>query len=422
MATLDQIRAAEAEFLSTLASLRTRVEQQNQAIVDLIARGNITPAEAEAINQRAAQINQDIPALQPLLRRTGDLINEGAGFFNRPAVNEIGTRVRDAVSSFSALARQAGANRQEMNRLVTADQAATKDAVDAKAAADQGPKTDSAGETASESQQANADGANAQAPSGASEQANATGEVSAASGTTVPSNADPATADEVAGTAPPPKLTEGSVPTPGGFRIDVTGVGDRQSVLQVTNADIATPEVNNNQVSYIYKATRVVSKFQQGKFTQDIQGVQIFFDLPRTQKNPDANRTVGPTVSTAPPPVTTNVARSQPQSTVDQTANTPGTYNSGISYANQVGAEFAAFEGSGEIPASLPAVSRSFPGSSFEAEGFTDPTQDQSDTVAPLEINPPSTETNTDISPARPQQDLESNTTNTALQQGAREY
>jgi hypothetical protein len=407
MATLDQIRAAEAEFLSTLASLRTRVERQNQAIVDLIARGNITPAEAEAINQRAVQTNQDIQALQPLLRRTLDLVNEGAGFFNRPAVNEIGTRVRDTVSSFSALAGQAGANRQEMNRLATANQTATEDAVDAKAGADQGPKTDSAGETASESQQANDDRADTQAPSGPSEQANATGEISVASTDTVPSNADQTQALQTEPVNTPPKLPAGNVSTSGGFRIEIQGVAPQSVALQVTNPEISALEENNNLVSYIYQATQVISRFQGGKFTQDIEGVQIFFPskVSSTSREAPARAVPAPAVpvnqSTAETQRLQNVAKSQPQQTVAVTAATPGEYNSGVSYANQVGAEFAAFEGSGEIPEStfaraVQAQPRVLPSSSFAAEGFVDPTavNDESEisTVSPLQTSPPTTD------------------------------
>jgi len=281
------------------------------------------------------------------------------------------------------------------------------------AQAAQGPKTNSAGETATEAQQANAAGANNQTPAGPSEKANATGEVSAAPANTVPSNADSATTSVAEGTTAPPRLPDGSPSTTGGFRIDISGTGPQGTALQVTTPNIATPEANNNLVSYIYKATRVVSKFQQGKFTQDIEGVQIFFELPRIKNNPDLNRSLTPTPTTAPPPVTTNVARSQSQGTVAQTAKTPGIYNSGVSYANQ--------SQDGSLESEIGA-SRFLPTGAFESEGSPDLEADQSYTVAPLEINPPSTENNTDISPARPQQDLQSNTTNTALQQGAREY
>jgi hypothetical protein len=272
MATLDEIRAAEAELLPTLESLRARVEQQNQAIVDLIARGNITPAEAEAINQRAAQTNQEIEASQALLRRTLALVNEGAGFFNRSAVGEIGTRIRDTVSSFAALSAQARANRQEMNRLATADQAATKEATDAKAATDQGPGTASAGSEVAESDQGT------QSPATAGTQQNADGTVTTAPTTNTPSNAEgfqppgsttvqPA-ASALPGTSSP--TASGAVPT-------VTGTPVAGS--QATDAGIS-PGQSDAALSYIYKAVTVTSVFERGRFTQDLEGVLLIFPNP----------------------------------------------------------------------------------------------------------------------------------------------
>jgi hypothetical protein len=273
MATLDEIRAAEAELLSTLASLRTRVEQQNQAIVDLIARGNITPAEAEAINQRAAQTNQQIAAAQPLLRRTLDLVNEGAGFLNRPAVNEIGTRIRDTVSSFSALAGQAGANRQEMNRLVSADQAATKNAVDAKAAEDQGPNTESSGQVAV------ATGVATQAPALGATQINDDGAIVATSTTAIPTNAfDPESQQPVPISAPPSLPGTSSATS-------ITPPGGPVSPGATQNALTPAPGQSEASQSYVYKATVVTSVFERGRFTQDIEGVLLIFSDPAVIKS-----------------------------------------------------------------------------------------------------------------------------------------
>jgi len=256
MATLDEIRAAEAELLPTLASLRARVEQQNQDILDLIARGNITPAEAEAINQRAAQTNQQIAAAQPLLRRTLALVDEGAGFLNRPAVNEIGTRIRDTVSSFSALAGQAGANRQEMNRLATADQAATKEATDDKASTDQGPKTDSAAVEASTDPAQNPPPDTPRPPTNTNAQ---------------PSGATAPAAD---GVVVPPVL-------PGTSTANVTptvqgGTATAAAASIAVNA-LQTPEIGTTVSSYIYKATAVTSRFSRGQFTQELEGVLLLF-------------------------------------------------------------------------------------------------------------------------------------------------
>ena len=274
MATLDEIRAAEAEFLNALASLRSRVEQQNQAIVNLIARGNITQAEAEAINQRAAQTNQQIEAFRPQLRRMLDLLDEGAGFLNRSAVGEIGTRVQAAQRSFSALAGQAGANREEMNRLATADQAATKTATDAKASADQGPGTASAGSEVTGS------GAATQAPAAAGTQQNADGTVATAPATNTPSNAE--------GFQPPGSTTV----QPSALALSGSAAATAQGAVPQgqgpvaarsnATADSISPGQSDAALSYIYKTVTVTSVFERGRFTQDLEGVLLIFpDPPR---------------------------------------------------------------------------------------------------------------------------------------------
>jgi len=308
----------------------------------------------------------------------------------------------------------------------------------AKAQADQGPGTESAGETVAEAQEAKDNGASSQSPADPAQKANAQGDITTAAASTVPSNADPATGTDSISSEAPNKLPEASLTTSNGSLTNDAGTGPVSTVLQVTTPDISAPEANNNLVSYIYRATRVVSRFQQGKFTQEIEGFQIFFPSPgqtNTAGAPASNAATAPNAASA------ATAPARPQTTVAQTATTPGALgylDGGVTFQNQVGAEFGAFFGDGttgepgqrlnrSTPGPGDRTPRSLPGSSFAAEGFVDPTQEQPDTVAPLKINPPTTAGGSVVSPpgrsrSNANRDSQSNTTNTALQQGAREY
>lgn len=260
--------------------------------------------------------------------------------------------------------------------------------------ADQGPATESAGETVDQAATAKDDGAASQAPEAPAQSADPQGNIENDTDA-LPTNADPSVAPvPVAVAAPgtlPPGATEGFA-SDGNFRIDIPGIGNTPgpaTVLQVVNPNIEAPEPNNNLVSYVYLTTKVVSIFQQGRFTQDIEGVQIFFDLPRqnTQRSDseaDARRRNDVTAQTA--PATT-------QGTVNQTVHTSGVITSGVSYDGQVGAEFSAYQDVID-PESNPPPSRepfTAPGSLFESEGFQDPTADASVAVAPLTTAPPTT-------------------------------
>jgi hypothetical protein len=357
------------EIFSQEGPLEIELRQQRSIIQD----ANATQAQKDAALDRALGLEQELRVLE----------------------NQI-TRLRDQQSAFQR--NQLTPLQQEIYGPGGLQEQVRRAETQQSAQADQGPKTDSAGETASGSQQANADGANSQAPSGSSQQANATGEVSAASAATVPSNADQTQALPTEPVDTPPKLPAGNVSTSDGFRIDIQGVAPQPVALQVSNPEISALEENNNLVSYIYQATQVISRFQGGKFTQDIEGVQIFFPPNASGTKREVPARAAPVdQSQAETQRLQNVARSQTQQTVAVTAATPGEYNSGVSYANQVGAEFAAFEGSGEIPESTfnrtSQTVRALPSSSFAAEGFVDPTaiNDESEipTVAPLRNSPP---------------------------------
>jgi hypothetical protein len=280
----------------------------------------------------------------------------------------------------------------------------------AKAAADQGPGTVSAGTTVSQEQQANAQGAGTQNPAAESQSVTDQGTTQTSSANTLPSNA--VGSDTGLGIGPAPPVLPGPDPDPAANV--VSGSGTTQTVpLNNTGSATAEPTENPNLVSYVYKAHTVVSNFRQGKFTQDIEGAQIFFTAPAagaaTVTNLSRDTTVsGPATSlranTANVVPQNNAAGAIPQDTVAAVVATPGSAAAGgVSYAGQVGAEFAAFEGTGEIPANPNRAvisARSLPGSSFAAEGFIDPTigvQDdpagnQPVTVSPLTTKPPTTD------------------------------
>jgi hypothetical protein len=265
---------------------------------------------------------------------------------------------------------------------------------------DQGPGTVSTGETTAEAAAARDNEASTQSPPPAAESASPTGSVSNTPASAVPSNAAPN--QPTTPTAPPDdeKLPTASVgpgtPTPN----TVPAAVGQQSPIpsrQSGGVNLDTPDENTNQVSYIYRAYLVTSNFRQGRFTQDIQGAQIFFPLTAAQQNnPDSGRR-------APDQAASGVARSQRQGTVDQTAATPG-----VPIFEPAAPGLLELQGVQDptVPSVYPGQSRSrasastqSPGGSlFEAEGFGDPTAEQVPATAPLTAAPPTTGTSSTAS------------------------
>jgi hypothetical protein len=129
--------------------------------------------------------------------------------------------------------------------------------------------------------------------------------------------------------------------------------------------------------SYVYRAVDVTSTFSQGRFTQELNGVLLLFDLPASQTSQPQQ-----TQKAVPAPQakrgSTNTARIQPQPQGALGA-TPG-----VEFA---GSEFGAYFGTGETggavnykPTGLAQVldrqqpQRPLTGDSLGAEGFGDPT------------------------------------------------
>lgn len=150
------------------------------------------------------------------------------------------------------------------------------------ASADQGPGTASSGDIVAVSAAARDSGAATQNPEPGAESATITGTVSKTPTVTVPTNAQSSAPAAPAAAAAPSKLpgsAPGPVPpTPGPGNFPTTA----------TALDPGTQ--NDGTTSYIYQAIEVVSTFSKGQFTQEIMGVQKFFDnLPGLTPNQTAN-------------------------------------------------------------------------------------------------------------------------------------
>jgi hypothetical protein len=300
----------------------------------------------------------------------------------------------------------------------------------------QGPGTVSTGTTVSQGQQANAERADSQSPAPPAQTVTAAGAVTNTPASTNPSNA--AASQTPVPTAPPapnvlPSGQVGAAPDPAATVPVARGSQSPGAALQSGLVNLQSADIDNTLVSYVYRATQVTSSFRQGRFTQEIEGAQVFFQLPK-KPQPPAPQTES--VAVAPGRGATPAV---PQGTVSQTASTPGTVNLGVNFA---GSEFGAFFGTGEtgqqsqlvdgalpglVPGGLrppgsPPAQRVLPGSTFEAEGFGDPTAVQGTAQAPLQSRSPTSGT-TNIAPrSRGNRGNTSEPTKVAPQQGAREY
>ncbi len=143
-----------------------------------------------------------------------------------------------------------------------------------KAAADQGPQTDSAGA------EVTAEGAATQAPAAPAQQQAANGAVTTASTTTQTSNAEKFTEPGTTTVQPSATALPGPAsPAASGAVPPATGT---QIASAATAASSISPGQSEAALSYIYKATTVISTFERGRFTQELEGVLLIFpDPPR---------------------------------------------------------------------------------------------------------------------------------------------
>lgn len=135
-----------------------------------------------------------------------------------------------------------------------------------------------------QAQAARDSGSNVQNPQSSPQAVNPNGVVNPVS-IAVPTNAQPSTPAEptVGASSAPPTI-------PGGSGTSLTPADNVSgaapvSVLPTRSAPNLTGPGTTGEsvVSYVYRAVRVVSNFSKGRFTQDVEGAQIFFDVPVDQ-------------------------------------------------------------------------------------------------------------------------------------------
>lgn len=265
---------------------------------------------------------------------------------------------------------------------------------------------ESTGQTVANAQLANDDQADTQAPDRAPGAIDASGTVNQQRGVTVPSNAESADTGPVVSPGSPPKLPSGTV-TAGDTPATVPAGSSSPrppTQVSVSGATVTPPDENNNLVSYIYRATRVISHFRQGKFTQEIEGVQVFFTVPpRPVSGSETLRDETGQVS--------NIRRNT--ETGELYVGTPG-----VTYASDVGQNY---NYSGAVPTGQPPQPSRVTSAQSATSGVAN---ENPSSTAPLTASPPTSDTpNIQTVPAVGQRPIDIGTEGTAnIQQGAREY
>lgn len=79
--------------------------------------------------------------------------------------------------------------------------------------------------------------------------------------------------------------------------------------VALTSSALDAGNQNEPETSYIYRAIEVLSIFSRGQFIQEIQGAQIFFDVPETPTQSDTTREESTTSSTTSTPSQADVRR-----------------------------------------------------------------------------------------------------------------
>jgi hypothetical protein len=273
---------------------------------------------------------------------------------------------------------------------------------------------ESTGQTVANAQLANDSGADTQAPDRAPSAIDASGTVSQQPSITVPSNAESSDPAPATSAASPPKLPSGTVTDLG----EIIITADRpKSVTPAAQASALggaqfSPDENNNLVSYIYRATRVISNFRQGKFTQELEGAQVFFTIPpRPGKDRDRAIATGSETILTDEGQVSNFRRNT--ETGELYVGTPG-----VTYASNGDQNYSY---SGPVPTGQPPEQSRV----TSAQSATSAVANENpSSTAPLVSAPPTSGT-TDIQtvPVAGQQPIEIGSTATDnTQQGSREY
>ena len=175
----------------------------------------------------------------------------------------------------------------EFNALFPEKERLEKELADCEARA--GASVDSAGEIASESGQAAAEGAQTQNPQADPETLNQNGTVVTTPGATTSSNAVQSGADPVAN-----GVTVSAPSLPNNTSSGAGNVVTTQTSPVTNTSTPASPSNTNSLIgdfgtssatqSYIYRAVKITHHFKAGKFTQQLNGSLVIYDtLPRNQ-------------------------------------------------------------------------------------------------------------------------------------------
>jgi len=326
MATLSELIQTREVLSARIRELRRQQREIDQAPATSGGRGGRLSPEEEALANQRFRLSQE----QQALERQRDAIDAQIQSVapNAPAQAEF--LGRDDQNGGFAYRNQQTGERFFSRTPPTADQQTRFNA------ANPPPPQPvvSTGNTVAAAQQANDQGANIQAPETPSTKIDDSGNINDATpATSVPSNADPSQPAPAEALPAPGKLPGGVVAQADGADTNIDTSQTPRPALQVSSNNLVTPDENTNLVSYVYRAVAVTSVFRQGKFTQDIDGAQIFFNLPpRQQNNVDLGRqTPTQQSSVAVAAGQSNVRndpRAAPNTTVGALAATPGVQSS----------------------------------------------------------------------------------------------
>lgn len=118
---------------------------------------------------------------------------------------------------------------------------------------------------------------------------------------TTPTNAQKVNETPPAVTSPPKLDTAGANA--------LVSTSSIPGAVAMTTSALDAGNQNEPETSYIYRAIEVLSIFSKGQFIQEIQGAQIFFDVPETPNNSDATRNESTAATTATPASQADVRR-----------------------------------------------------------------------------------------------------------------
>lgn len=250
MATVAELQRRQGDLRLLIASFEARLAQrqqqldqtrrlaaENQDTIPKIQRA-LARAQAEGDTARAAQIESDLRESQVAAAELSATEAQ-----QRAALEQTQTALNDARQDLAGLETQI------------------------RAAADQGPGTESAGDTVAESQTARDDAANTQTP-----EPEASGNTRATTAQVLDQGADPESENS------DPPVTTGDVTAGSNNAVDDDAGNDTLATVTVTarRPDRTATGVRNLQSPrLLYKAITVTNRFSRGQFTQQLEGILL---------------------------------------------------------------------------------------------------------------------------------------------------